>query len=170
MTPGAGGADTAPVSIRLATPSDALALARLRYAFRAAVNPPTEPEDAFVARAAPWMAERLGSGSPWRCWVAETFEGICGHLWLQLIEKIPNPGPELEAHAYITNVFVDPGARGSGLGQALMEAALAFCGERRVDSVILWPTARSRTLYARNGFVAPDDMMELVLDAGRDFH
>ena len=51
-----------------------------------------------------------------------------------------------------------------------LDAALGFCREQRVDSVILWPTERSRTLYARNGFAAPADMLEAVLDAGRDIH
>jgi hypothetical protein len=51
-----------------------------------------------------------------------------------------------------------------------METALAHCRESRVDSVILWPTARSRTLYARHGFSEPTDMMEAILDEGRDLH
>lgn len=95
---------------------------------------------------------------------------MLGHLWLSLIEKIPNPAPELERHAYITNVYVRPEGRGGGAGRELMEAALVFCREQQVDSVILWPTARSRTLYARHGFVAPEDMMEAVLDDGRDLN
>ena len=153
--------------IRLATGADAPALARLRFEFRAALNEAVETEDVFLARAIPWMAERLGDATSWRCWVAEDGGTIVGHLWLQLIEKIPNPAAELEWHGYITNVFVHPEARGSGLGAALMETALAFCRERGVDSVILWPTARSRTLYARHGFAVRDDIMEAVLDDGR---
>lgn len=132
------------------------------------MNEATETEAAFAARATPWMRDRLASAGPWHCWVAEDEGGeIAGHLWLQLIEKIPNPAPELEQHAYITNVYVRPDQRGSGAGQSLMEAALAFCREQRVDSAILWPTARSRTLYARNGFAVRDDIMEAILDDGR---
>ena len=143
-------------------------MARLRFEFRAALNAATETEDEFVARAAPWMRSRLTAGQPWHCWVVEAEGGeIAGHLWLQLIEKVPNPAPELEMHAYITNVYVRPAQRSSGAGQALMDAALAFCREERVDSVVLWPTARSRTLYARNGFAVRDDIMEAILDDGR---
>jgi GNAT superfamily N-acetyltransferase len=93
-----------------------------------------------------------------------------GHLWLQLIEKIPNPAPELEQHGYITNVYVRPDARGEGAGAMLVETALAFCREQRVDSIVLWPTDRSRALYARHGFAEPTDIMELVLDENRDIH
>lgn len=156
--------------IRLATPADAPALARMRYEFRAGINAPTEDLGSFVARCAPWMADRLASGSPWRCWIAASEGDITGHLWLQLIEKVPNPAPELELHGYITNVYVRPEARGSGTGAALLEAALTFCREARVDSVILWPTERSQPLYRRHGFDFPTDLMEAMLDPGRDLH
>ena len=158
------------MEIRLAIAADAHELARMRFDFRAGQNQPVESRDEFVARCAPWMAARLGRESAWRCWVADTADGIVGHLWLQLIEKIPNPTPELESHAYITNVYVDPPQRGAGTGRQLMEAALEFCRQSRVDSVILWPTARSRTLYARHGFAVRDDIIEAILDSGRDFH
>lgn len=158
------------MEIRLAIAADAHELARMRYDFRASQNPPVEAREEFVARCAPWMAARLGRESNWRCWVAEAPGGIVGHLWLQLIEKIPNPAPELEAHAYITNVYVDENARGGGIGRQLMEAALEFCREAGVDSVILWPTSRSRSLYARHGFAVPGDIMEAILDPGRDLH
>lgn len=153
--------------MRLATPADARVLAGLRYDFRSALNPAVEPEEAFVARCSDWMAERLAPPSPWRCWVYERDTGVSGHIWLQLIEKIPNPAPELERHAYITNVYVRPDARGSGAGKALLEAALSFCTANAVDSVILWPTDRSRTLYARHGFAVRADLMEAILDGSR---
>lgn len=158
------------ITIRRATPGDAPILAAMRYAFRAAQNPAVESEQEFVARCAPWMRDRLGPAAAWRCWVAEQDSAIIGHLWLQLIEKIPNPAPELEQHAYITNVYVAPESRGGGAGALLVEAALAFCREQRVDSVILWPTDRSRPLYARHGFIEPSDILELVLDENRDIH
>lgn len=154
----------------MASPADAQALAGLRYDFRAAMNEATEDREAFVERCAEWMSRRLQTGTPWRCWVAEDVGAVVGHLWLQIIEKVPNPAPELESHAYITNVYVDPAARGSGLGERLIDVALAFCREQRVDSVILWPTAKSRTLYARHGFAEPHDMLEAILDPGRDLH
>jgi GNAT superfamily N-acetyltransferase len=154
--------------IRLATPEDAEALARMRYAFRASLGKPTEDEAAFVARCAAWMAQRLQEQVSWRCWVVEHAGAIAGHLWLETIEKIPNPVVERERHAYITNVFVAEALRGGGIGQRLMDAALAYCRAIGVDSVILWPTQRSRTLYGRNGFEFADDLMQANLDGGRD--
>jgi GNAT superfamily N-acetyltransferase len=154
------------VVIRLASPADAPVLARFRYEFRSAEAPPVESESRFVARCSPWMEKRLASDR-WRCWVAEADGAIAGHLWLQLIEKIPNPAPEPEQHAYITNVYVKPEARNAGTGRALLTAALDFCRGNGVDSAILWPTARSRPFYARHGFIAPRDMLEAVVDPSR---
>lgn len=151
--------------IRPAVPADAPALARLRWAFRAAEAQPVETEEAFLARCTAWMSERLATRR-WICWVAGGDE-LEGCLWLQLIEKVPNPAAELEQHGYITSVYVRPTARGAGVGEALLRVALDFCRANRVDSAILWPTTRSRSLYARHGFSAPDDMLEALIDHGR---
>lgn len=156
--------------IRRALPADAETLAQMRYDFRSSYGGATEPGGEFVPRATAWMAERLTEGSAWRCWVAEIDGLIAGHIWLQLIEKVPNPVVELEKHGYITNVFVAEHARSHGIGNLLIQAAMEHCRAEGVDSVILWPTQRSRTLYARHGFAAPDDLFELKLDDGRTPH
>jgi GNAT superfamily N-acetyltransferase len=154
-------------AIRRATVDDAVRLAQLRYEFRASLGQPTETREEFVQRASAWMRDRLVAGSLWRCWVVDLDGEIAGHIWLQLIEKVPNPVVELEKHGYLTNAYVQDQVRGQGLGHRLMEAAIACCREERVDSVILWPTPRSRTLYAQYGFEVRDDVLEATLDPGR---
>ena len=153
------------ISIRQATPADAFALARLRYEFRASLGGALEGEDEFVERCAGWMTERLKSESAWRCWVVEGGGGIVGNVWLQLIEKIPNPMPERERHAYLTNLFVRESERGRGIGSALLAAALDCCEAETVHAVFLWPTPRSRPLYLRRGFKPPTDMVQFYVDA-----
>ena len=156
-------------TVREATTTDADALARLRYEFRAPLGELTEPEGAFVARCAAWMAARLGRGAAWRAWVAEDAGGaIIGTIWVGLVEKMPNPTPEAEEHAYVTNVFVRPAARGAGTGSALLRAALAWCEARGVHAVVLWPTARSAPLYRRHGFATPAALLERELGPGPD--
>ncbi|MBK9546168.1 MAG: GNAT family N-acetyltransferase [Dehalococcoidia bacterium] len=154
--------------IRPANIQDAAALADLRYAFRAEMRQPLESRDQFLVRCVPWMESRLVSNSTWFCWVAEEGGAVVASLWLSLIEKIPNPGVELEWHAYITSVYVHPASRGRGVARAMLDAAMAFSRERGVDSVILWPSELSRPLYARHGFRQPGDMLEAVLDPGRE--
>lgn len=150
-------------TIRRATASDARALAELRHEFRAGIAPPIEPREAFVTRCSAWMAGALGgSGAHWQCWVACAGADIVGCVWLLRLPKIPNPVGEAESHGYVTNLYVRAPFRG-GTGSGLLEAALAWCRAERVDSVILWPTPESRTLYARHGFRGGDDLMELSI-------
>ena len=155
-----------PVAIRLATESDAILLAKLRYAFRASLSSARESEADFVQRCASWMNRRLRDASPWKCWIAERDKMPLGHLWLQIIEKIPNPIIEPEYHAYLTNFYVREEARGKGIGSLLLSAALEWTRTHDVHAVILWPTAQSRSLYLRHGFAVRDDLMELMFEAG----
>ena len=155
---------TIAVNIRLANDSDAPALAKLRYALRSSMGGAvTEPEDEFLQRCAEWMKAHLKAGSLWQCWVAERDEDLIGCLWLQMVEKIPNPRSESEHHAYITNFFIQEFARGKGIGSRLLSTAIAWCEAGDVHAVILWPTERSRTLYERRGFAVRDDLMELLI-------
>jgi GNAT superfamily N-acetyltransferase len=147
--------------IRPAGADDAAILARLRYEFRASFGRVEEPETEFLPRCERWIRDRLKTGGSWNAWLAE-YEGTpAGTLWLQWIEKIPNPVAELEWHGYITNLYVRERFRGNQLGTALLETALSTCRARGVDAVILWPTPRSRTLYQRHGFTVRDDVMQL---------
>ena len=147
--------------LRLATRADAQQLAELRYEFRSALAAARETHDAFVARAGAWMEQRLGDpGSGWRCWVAEDSGTRVGHVWLLAIDKLPNPVAEPERHAYLSNLYVRPAARGSGTGGRLLEQAIAWCRDAGVDAVILWSTPESRTLYARHGFVNGAELLE----------
>jgi ribosomal protein S18 acetylase RimI-like enzyme len=146
------------ITIRRATPDDAAMLAELRWEFRSDRPDVNEPRAAFVARCTEWMRAEL-AGPTWRVWVAIQHGRIVGNVWLGAIPKIPNPGAEREEHAYVSNVYVTPSARG-GAGRALLDAALADASAR-ADRVLLWPSALSKTLYARYGFDPHGDLMEL---------
>jgi GNAT superfamily N-acetyltransferase len=150
------------VTLRDAQPRDAELLASLRYEFRASLRDATEERAEFVARCAAWMTARLAELS-WHCWIAEADNTIAGNLWCNVIEKVPNPVLEPERHAYLTNFYVRPALRGAGIGQSLLQAGLDWCRAQRVDTVILWPTERSRSLYLRHGFAAGEDVLKAVL-------
>jgi hypothetical protein len=113
------------IAIRRAVASDAARLAALRWDFRASRAPVLETREAFVARCADWMRRELDL-STWRAWVATDAPGldIVGQVWLYVFAKVPNPVGERDRHAYLSNLFVVPPARG-GVGSRLLEAALA---------------------------------------------
>jgi GNAT superfamily N-acetyltransferase len=147
-------------AIRTAAPADARALADLRWEFRAGKTTPTETRDAFVARCADWMTAELQRGA-WRAWVAEQDGRIVGQIWLQLLSKLPNPAEERESHAYISNLYVTPSARG-GVGTRLLRTAIDWACVNDVDRVVLWPTVRSRSMYQRHGFVENGGVLEFT--------
>ena len=151
------------INLRLASISDAPVLAGLRYALRRRTTGTQESEAEFVKRCSLWMKDRLRDDGRWRCWVAEKDGTLVGNLWVQLVEKIPNPSLEPEQHAYITNFYVREGVRGQGIGSTLLSTALDWCKAREVHTVILWPTEKSRSLYLRHGFAVRADLLELVL-------
>lgn len=152
--------DISTITLRLAEPADAPALAHLRYDFRSTLDPVTEAESDFVARCTSWISARLTPGGVWRCWVAESAGRVVGTIWLQLIEKLPNPVAEAEYHGYISNLYVDPAQRGAGLGSRLLDTCVQFCIHQAVDAILLWPTPRSRPLYERHGFAVRQDLFE----------
>ena len=150
------------IDIRTATVADAEVLAELRWEFRSAQNPPIESRDAFVQRCAAWMRRELQDGGAWQGWVAADAHIIVGQIWLQTFQKIPNPADENEQLAYVSNLYVKVSARG-GIGSRLLDAALDSCRAGRIDRVVLWPSARSVTLYAGRGFSKSGEVMELKL-------
>ena len=147
------------IEIREASAADAATLAELRWEFRAGRDPAVEDHAAFVARCTAWMAGELTAGR-WRAWVAVVDGGIVGHVWVHPIEKVPNPVGERHRHVYLSNLYVQPAARG-GLGTTLLNTALAWARDNGVDRVVLWPSKRSVTLYQRQKFRRGDDVMEL---------
>ena len=154
-------ADFSQICIRSATTEDATQLAILRYQFRSELATPMESQAAFVTRAIQWFRTHLGTGN-WRAWVAEAGTAqLVGHLFAQFIEKIPNPVVEAEMLVYLTNFYVISSLRGQGIGERILQAALAECEKAEVDSIILWPTEQSIPFYQRYGFAKPAKLMEL---------
>ena len=138
------------VAVRAAVPSDAPTLAALRWAFRAERAPALEDQSAFIARCADWMRRELEAAERWRCWVATRDRGdpaqaqseIIGQVWLQILHKVPNPVGERDRHAYLSNLYVAPEARG-GVGSRLLDAALGWADLHGELIIVLSPTHES---------------------------
>lgn len=149
------------MQVRRATSSDADVLARLRWEFRSVGRGALEEsEHAFIERCSAWLRAELARDDAWSAWLVEDDTGAVGQIWVRLIDKLPNPTGEPERHAYISNLYVTPSARG-GVGTKLLEACLAWLAEQNVDSILLWPSAASRSLYERHGFAVSDDVLVL---------
>jgi GNAT superfamily N-acetyltransferase len=155
------------ITIRAATPDDAHRLAELRWEFRVARAPARQEHDQFVARCTSWMRDELTTAARWRAWVVLVDDVVVGQVWLQMIEKMPNPVAERERHGYLSNLFVQPAFRDGGVGGRLIEAVVDWARAHQFDRVILWPSAKSVPLYERHGFSHHGDVMELALGPRR---
>ena len=151
------------IKIRMASEPDALTLARLRYEFRSLFHQVRENEATFVERCTVWMRERLRSESLWKCWIAELHDTAVGNVWVQLVEKIPNPIEEPEYYIYLTNFYVREQHRSQGVGTMMLSEVLDWARSRNVKTVILQPTERSKAFYMRHGFATAEDFMRLKL-------
>jgi GNAT superfamily N-acetyltransferase len=151
------------VNVRLATVADAAMLAKLRWDLRSSFHTVMEDEAEFLERCTLWMKQRVGGDGAWQCWVADLGHTLVGSVWVQLIEKVPNPIAEPEHYVYLTNFFVREEQRGQGIGSKLLAEVLAWSRSKNAELVLLWPTERSKPLYLRHGFEPADDFMELVL-------
>ncbi|MCC7411485.1 MAG: GNAT family N-acetyltransferase [Gammaproteobacteria bacterium] len=149
-------------TIRVAETRDVPTLAGWRYDFRAAETRAQEPRAAFIDRCVQWMHARLAEPDRWHAWIAQDDTGPAGQIWTQIFDKVPNPVDEAEAHAYITNLYVRPSVRGTGIGAALLHTAIDWCRTRGVHSVLLWAPADRHALYLRHGFVSPAEILELA--------
>jgi N-acetylglutamate synthase-like GNAT family acetyltransferase len=147
--------------VRRATTDDVSALALLRYEFRSRRKTPIEGAAEFVPRCTEWMRSRIADETRWRVWTLVDRGTIVGNIWLQIVEKLPNPNVERERHGYVTNFFVRPEYRNTGAGSRLLDALLGECRGLEIDSVFLWPSDRSRPLYERHGFMTPSTMLVL---------
>lgn len=149
--------------IRRALNGDAPALARLRWDFKREDHdnaPAPVSEAAFADACGAWLRDRLASGS-WLAWVAEVDGRVCGHVFLHVVEKVPDPFPGSAVWGYVTNFYVVPAHRGRGLGRQLLDALDAHARSEGFDTLVVWPSERSAPLYRRVGFAPPVELVEL---------
>ncbi|MFD9246432.1 GNAT family N-acetyltransferase [Streptomyces sp. NPDC056460] len=155
---------TTDFTVRPARPADAGRLAELRWTFKQEDNEelPATPARP-LAEAEHWIRDRLKSGH-WLAWVAETEGEICGHVFLCLVERMPEPYEDSNPVGYVTNYFVLSSQRNRGAGSALLEALQQHARSAGLEGLIVWPSERSIPLYRRLGFQSPDELLELPLD------
>ncbi|MFJ5229776.1 GNAT family N-acetyltransferase [Kitasatospora sp. NPDC088391] len=154
------------VVIRRAGVDDAPALAALRLRFKREDEDgePPVPAAEFLAGCEGWLRSRLAG--PWRVWLAEADGRVCGHVFLQLVEKVPSPYPSADTLGYVTNFYVTPERRGRGLGGALLDELNRYARARPLDTLVVWPSDRSTPLYRRHGFGPPAELLEQPVAPG----
>ncbi|TVL89334.1 GNAT family N-acetyltransferase [Streptomyces sp. SAJ15] len=150
--------------VRPARPADSRALAELRWTFKQEDHEGPLPAPArHLEEAEHWIRDRLGDGR-WSAWVAETDGEIRGHVFLCLVERMPEPYEDNNPIGYVTNFFVMPSQRNKGAGSALLEALRRHSRGAGLEGLIVWPSERSTPLYQRFGFQPSEELLELPFD------
>jgi ribosomal protein S18 acetylase RimI-like enzyme len=93
-----------------------------------------------------------------RVWVAEGEGGILGHIDLR---SRPEPGA---AHRAMLGMGVQRDARRSGVGMALLDAAIAWATEQGlewIDLEVLSANAPAVALYRKRGFVQTGEIADM---------
>ncbi|HEY1175835.1 MAG TPA: GNAT family N-acetyltransferase, partial [Phytomonospora sp.] len=115
--------------IRRATPTDAKALARLRRQFKTEDNGADTATPNFDATTERWIAERLARGD-WLAWLAEVDGEVVAHVFLAIVERVPDPYEPNHPLGYLTNFYTVPEHRGRGLGAQLLRTAQDYAATR----------------------------------------
>jgi GNAT superfamily N-acetyltransferase len=94
--------------------------------------------------------------------VAEAKGEVVANAFVQGVPKVPRPGRFDDALGYVTNFYVRPSHRNQGLGTVLLRRVVDWARARDLETLVVWPSRRSRSLYSRAGF-APGEVREMVL-------
>jgi GNAT superfamily N-acetyltransferase len=146
------------IVIRAAVPEDVSAIVRHRramfeelgYGSPALLNKMTETFGA-------WVADQIDTGG-FRGWMAvnEGDEAV-GSAGLRIRGWGPRSRDLSGKQGYVVGVYVEPAARGQGLGRGLMRAMMDWCRNQGLASLILHPSEQACDLYLSMGFVQEGD-------------
>lgn len=108
--------------------------------------------------------EGLASGDA-VAWLAVDGAGlVLGSAVLLAVRRFPSLQNPSRREGYLAHMYVRPEARRSGIGSALLEAAVRESRRRGLLRLRLHSTAEGRELYDRCGFRLRTNDMELFLD------
>lgn len=147
------------ISVRRATPGDLDELVRLRVLMDAEDG--VAAESAFPATFRDWYAVY---GDRFSIIVAELAGRLVGTVWLERVERVPRPSEVVAAAlGYVTFTFVEVEHRNAGVGRRMLEFLRDEATAQRHETLIVWPSEKSVSLYHRAGFRPPNELLEQVL-------
>lgn len=121
----------------------------------------TDAPHAFKARLADW---HRGGQEQWRARLAipgaYNVVALRGSTPVGMVRGVPGDGETSE----LRSLWVSPEARGGGVGDRLIEAVTAWAGSTRLKLAVLPGNQSAIALYRRNGFVATDELGDLLPD------
>lgn len=122
-----------------------------------------EGPPSFPATFRHWYADH---GHRFSVIVAELAGRLIGTVWLERVERVPRPSEVPAAPlGYVTFTFVEPEHRNEGVGRQMLDSLRREARSQDFETLIVWPSERSVSLYQRAGFRPPAEILEQVLGA-----
>jgi GNAT superfamily N-acetyltransferase len=143
-----------PAAIELASPDDIDELARLRHALYDEYGDADLPLTAYLPAFRTFALSAL-TDRRWRAWVAREDGRIVATMWIQVVERVPQPiGAGDGTIGYLTNAFVEPRHRNQGLGTRMLTEIREWARAEGVGTILCWPAPGedAERFYARAGF------------------
>jgi len=104
-----------------------------------------------------WLLEHMQAGN-YQAWLVSDSSGspaAGAGLWLM---DWPPHMIGKGGRGNLLNVYTEERFRRRGLARHLMEAAVRWCGENQIDTIILHASPAGRVLYESMGFKATNEM------------
>jgi GNAT superfamily N-acetyltransferase len=153
-----------PIEYRLSTDRDLAALADLRWRLHTNDRPIAQNEDydRFIEDFIRISKSDSRSGELFH-WVACAAGRLVGAMSVIVVRMVPKPS-ELDGRwGYLTNCYVLPEMRNSGVGDLLLSTIKTWAAELDLSLLIVWPSDRAFPFYERAGFDRPADPLVLQI-------
>lgn len=151
------------IHFRTAELVDIQQLAQLRWDFRAGDGEvPTVSFEAFVDAYGRWFRDGLDAGKRVH-WVADDSGVIVATATVVLVEMVPRPCRVHDQFGYLTDTYTVPEYRNQALGTKLIQRVIEWAKERDLELLLVWPSERARSFYARLGFTSAGSPDTLIL-------
>jgi GNAT superfamily N-acetyltransferase len=150
-------------SIRKAVVSDIPALTKMRWdhimGYAEFSQRPVVDRNLFNQACDNFLRNALATGQ-WVVFIAEHEKQLIGHLYIQIIHKIPKPYELQGSWGYVTNTYVEEPYRNQEIGKKLLDAVKEWGQKNNLELLLLWPSEKSVDFYRRNGFSADTRCMQ----------
>ena len=98
----------------------------------------------------------------WYCWMAVDSGTIVSHIFIEKVEKIPEPNALSNNWGYLTNTYTIPKYRNRGIGTKLLSKASEWSKKQGLELLVVWPSEKAISFYKRAGFQEKNEIMELL--------
>ncbi|MFW9910824.1 MAG: GNAT family N-acetyltransferase [Candidatus Thorarchaeota archaeon] len=97
----------------------------------------------------------------YRYFLVELNDEVIGGCGITTFRVPPHASQKRGAFAYLSNMFVERGHRGKGVGRALLKQVIEVCKKEEIGLIFLHASDQGIPLYESEGFSSSERLMSL---------